>query len=155
MTRNLVLFPAEVLKAHSEAVTLPLTQENKDLLNDMYAYVKNPDNGAVGLAAPQFGINVRMFVVYHKRSDGSVFNLKMVNPRIIKNTTQVYQVPNGEACLSEPDIRVFVNRCKAVTLLGYDAITNKNVCLRLSGYEAAVVQHELDHLDGVLLHDYL
>lgn len=152
--KNVLTYPNPILNQKCEEVKLPLSKEDAELLKEMYAFVKDPANHAVGLAAPQVGVLKRMFVVFNKHADGTVLNLKMVNPRIIKNTTEVYNVPGGEGCLSEPDTQVIVNRCKVITLIGYEAISGKTIALKFKGYEAAVIQHELDHLNGKLLHDY-
>lgn len=153
MERKLIIYPDPILKVECEKVSLPLSQEDKELLDDMYAFVKDPNNNAVGLAAPQFGVTKRMFVARVKFCN-EVFNVKMVNPAIIPVSSKKYFVPDGESCLSEPGEKVLVPRHNEIILMGYDAITNKNIRLRLRGFSAAVVQHELDHLDGILLHDH-
>ena len=153
MSKNykLVIYPDKVLTKKCEPVKLPLSEEDQELLDAMYNFVKDPENHAVGLAAPQFGVNKRMFVIRHKRLDGSMFNVKLVNPKIIKNTAKTYIVEDGESCLSEPGLTLKVERCKSITLIGYDAITKKNVYIPLNNYLAAVAQHEYDHLEGILL----
>ena len=153
MERELVIYPNPILKVECEKVPLPLSEEDKELLNDMYTFVKDPSNNACGLAAPQFGVSKRMFVARVKFCN-EVFNVKMVNPAIIPVSSKKYFVPDGESCLSEPGEKVLVPRYNEVILVGYNAITGKNERLRLRGFTAAVVQHELDHLNGILLHDY-
>ena len=153
MKHELVLYPAEVLKQPCKEVTLPLSQEDKDLLDEMYNYIKDPENHALGLAAPQFGVSKRMLVIRLNYSDYKLF-LKLVNPRIVYQDKTPYFVLDGESCLSEPGITVNVPRAKKILLMGYDAITNKQVTLRLEKFAAAVAQHEVDHLNGILLHDY-
>ena len=153
MERELVIYPNPILEKECEKVSLPLSQENKELLDDMYKFVKDPENNAVGLAAPQFGVAKRMFVARVKFCN-EVFNVKMVNPVIMPISGKKYFVPDGESCLSEPGEKVLVPRYNEVILVGYNAITGKSERLRLRGFTAAVVQHELDHLNGILLHDH-
>lgn len=153
MKHELVLYPAEVLRETCKEVKLPLSKEDKDLLDEMYNYIKDPENHALGLAAPQFGVAKRMIVIRLNYSDYKLF-LKLVNPRIIIQDKTPYFVLDGESCLSEPGITVNVPRAKKILLMGYDAITNKQVALRLEKFAAAVAQHEVDHLNGILLHDY-
>lgn len=154
MERNdLIIYPNPILKQECEKVSLPLSKQDNDLLNEMYAFVKDPENGACGLAAPQVGVCKRMFVARVKFCN-EVFNVKMVNPAIIPVSSKKYFVPDGESCLSEPGEKVLVPRYNEVILVGYNAITGKNDRLRLRGFTAAVVQHEIDHLNGILLHDH-
>ena len=154
MKHELVLYPAPVLKTVCEEVKLPLSKEDKDLLDEMYNYIKDPENHALGLAAPQFGVTKRMIVIRLIYTDYKLC-LKLVNPRIIIQDKTPYFVKDGESCLSEPDLTVNVPRAKAILLMGYDVISNKQITLRLDKFPAAVVQHEVDHLNGILLHDYI
>ena len=163
------MYPDPKLNQKSQEVILPLSEEDKTLLNEMFAFVKESqkivypgeklskddprNNPAVGLAAPQVGVLKRMFVVRINLSNLKLL-LKMVNPKIIITDKKPYFVPHGEGCLSEPDIQVMVPRAKRILLTGFDAISNKVINMTLEGYAAAVVQHEVDHLNGVLLHDY-
>ena len=154
MKHKLVLYPAPVLRTVCEEVKLPLSKENKDLLDEMYNYIKDPENHALGLAAPQFGVAKRMIVVRLIYTDYKLC-LKLVNPRIVIQDKTHYFVLDGESCLSEPDLTVSVPRAKVILLMGYDAITKKQIALKLDRFPAAVVQHEVDHLNGILLHDYI
>ena len=153
---DLVIYPNEVLSKKCEDVKLPLSKEDEELLNAMYDFVKNHET-AVGLAAPQFGVNKRMLVIRYKYPNGQVFNCKMVNPRILTQGQgrDVYVVVGGESCLSEPDLRVEVIRKKHVVLMGYDVIAGGNVYYPLHNFVAAIAQHEVDHLNGILLHNYI
>lgn len=156
MKHELIYYPDSTLKLECEEVKLPLSKEDEELLNEMYDYLKD-NKEAVGLAAPQFGVLKRMIVIRHKdASTGNVFNCKMVNPRIVAKTTKTYVVPNGEHCLSEPELEgVEVKRVKEILLIGYDAMKKGNVTYPLSNFRAAIAQHELDHLNGVCLHNYI
>ena len=150
---NILVYPDETLTKQAQEVTLPLSEEDKKLLDEMFAFVKDPKSEAVGLAAPQVGVLKRLFVVRVNLSNIKLF-LKMVNPRIIVKDKTPYTVPGGEGCLSEPDVRVLVPRARRIFLTGFDALSNKVINVTLEGYAAAVVQHEYDHLEGKLLHDY-
>lgn len=153
MEYKLIEYPNEILSKKCEEVKLPLSKEDEELLNKMYEYVKSHPT-AVGLAAPQFGVSKRMIAIRHKDSQGTVFNCKMVNPKIVVKGNKTYYVPNGESCLSEPDIQTVVQRHKDVLLMGYDLFTKSYVTYHLSNFRAAIAQHEVDHLNGILLHDY-
>lgn len=150
---NVLIYPNELLNEVAQSVQMPLSAEDKKLLDEMFNFVKDPANEAVGLAAPQVGVLKRMFVVRINFSNFKL-SLKMVNPKVIVKDRTHYFVQGGEGCLSEPDVKVMVPRAKRIFLMGFDAVSNKMINLTLEGYAAAVVQHEYDHLEGKLLHDY-
>ena len=107
----------------------------------------------VGLAAPQVGVNRRLFVA-HVPADfveegDQEFNLTLVNPEIVKGHGRVIAL---EGCLSIPGWVADVPRFETITVKGLD-LNNRDVRLKLTGYPARVVQHEIDHLDGILYTD--
>ena len=153
---EIITYPNEILKTQCQAVKLPLSKEDKDTLTNMFHYLKEDTNNGIGLAAPQIGIAKALIAIRIKTSDGKVFALKLANPKVLKIGTATYVVKDGEKCLSEPDLEpVLVKRSKVILLTGYDDLTGKNISLKLTGFVAAVVQHEYDHLSGILLHDYI
>jgi peptide deformylase len=116
-----------------------------DLVDTMYEY-----NG-VGLAAPQVHESVRLFVAMldeepNEKSEATV----LINPEIILNGKD--REEGWEGCLSIPDIRGLVPRFTDITVRALDR-DGKSTELRLQNYPARVVQHESDHLDGVLFFD--
>jgi peptide deformylase len=105
------------------------------------------DANGVGLAATQVGVLRRIFV-FRQRDDEEATAL--VNPSVVEGGTEL--VTEDEGCLSLQGVLVPVERRVAVTVEAVD-LGGKQVRLELDGYEARVVQHELDHLDGVLILD--
>jgi peptide deformylase len=103
------------------------------------------DAEGVGLAATQVGILRRFFVFSHEGRDRA-----LVNPVITRRAGAVEV--DDEGCLSLGSVRVPVERQLEVTIEGKDA-TGIEVKLALEGMTARVVQHEVDHLDGVLIID--
>jgi peptide deformylase len=99
----------------------------------------------VGLAATQVGVLRRLFVFAHEDED-----LVLVNPVITERSKEVEV--DDEGCLSLRDVLVPVERATRVTIEGVDA-ANAPVRLELELPTARIVQHELDHLDGVLIID--
>lgn len=152
--RKIVLYPDPILEKVCEPVKLPLSKEDKELLDDMYNFVKDPKNAAIGLAAPQFGVAKRLIVV-KVISNNVMYCFKLANPIIVKQPGKQFYFGQGESCLSEPDTLVRVPRANSILLIGYDAIQHNQVRMRLSGTVACVIQHEIDHLDGKLLHHYI
>lgn len=99
----------------------------------------------VGLAATQVGVLSRLFVFVEEGEDRV-----LVNPVITKRSSDVEI--DDEGCLSLREVLVPVERCKGVTIEGLDA-SGEPLVLELELPSSRVVQHELDHLDGVLIID--
>lgn len=98
----------------------------------------------VGLAAPQVGINKRVIVV-----DVGERLIKLANPELIKT----HGIQNGpEGCLSIPGIYGNVKRSNYVKIRALDE-NNQEVTITAKGFEARALQHEMDHLDGILFID--
>ena len=163
--QTILLEPAEVLRMKAEEVQLPLNEEDKQLLTDMIEYVRNShddqycqENGirpSVGIAAPQVGVSKKMIAVSIEEEDGMV-EFALANPKIISNSSMKAYLENGESCLSvDPDVQGLVPRYNKITVKGYDLLTDSMVKIRLSGYPAIVMQHEIDHLYGILYYDHI
>jgi peptide deformylase len=109
----------------------------------------------VGLAAPQVGVNRRLIVVHVPEDfdhDGEPeLNLALVNPEIVRSLGSEI---GSEGCLSIPGWAGDVARAEAITIKAMD-MNNRDIRIKLRGYAARVVQHEIDHLDGVLFVDKL
>ncbi|HEY4346757.1 MAG TPA: peptide deformylase [Gaiellaceae bacterium] len=104
------------------------------------------DAQGVGLAATQVGTLQRLFVF----DDEEKGTLAVVNPRLVDHSGE--KATEEEGCLSLEGVRVPVERSTAVTLEGLDT-DGEAVRYELEGLSARVVQHEIDHLDGVLIID--
>jgi len=121
-------------------VTGALVRLTEDMLTTMY------DAPGIGLAAPQVGVQKRIFVYDWGEGPGVV-----VNPRIEGSDGEwVYE----EGCLSIPGLTWEILRPKEVHLVGVDLDGNE-VSIEADELPARLFQHELDHLDGVLLLDHL
>ena len=124
-----------------------LQQFIDDLVDTMYEY------SGVGLAAPQVHESVRVFVAMldgDDDGDGESDATILVNPEILVVGDQ--KVEGWEGCLSIPDIRGRVPRAQHIKVSALDR-TGKRFELDLTDFAARVVQHENDHLDGVLFFD--
>jgi len=103
----------------------------------------------VGLAAPQVGHLVRLFVARLPKDERKI---ALVNPRITERTKEL--APYSEGCLSVPGLEAEIIRPKGVTVRGLTP-DGRRVEITDDGLLARVMQHEIDHLDGVLFIDYL
>ena len=144
----------EVLRTVSESIK---KNEIKELLKtgkQMLKYIKDPDNGWVGLAAPQIWLNKRMIVVslLRDREDENFKTVLMINPEILEHTEN--KDVEQEGCLSVPGAKWDVERYIGIKLRYTDDKQRENT-LNLTGLSARIVQHEIDHLDGELFTDKL
>ena len=153
-----------LLRKRSEEVKLPLSSEDRETLNDMLNYLKLSQDdeyakkynirAGVGLAAPQIGILKRMFVIYYEKEEGKFVTYQLVNPRIIENSIKKCALESGEGCLSVDDSHEgLVHRYYKIVMEAFDAFTNENIVIKATGYDAIVLQHEFDHLNGMLYYD--
>ncbi len=111
----------------------------------------------VGLAAPQIGESMRLAVIAKKTSDryaDALLNLPedlvLINPRILEKSVETDLLDEG--CLSLPGITVSVERPLWIKVRAAD-FSNRAYELEARGFFARVIQHEVDHLDGVLIID--
>ena len=125
------------------------------LIDDMFETMR--EYQGVGLAAPQVHESLRLFVAGFAPQEGdedskaeSVPEMALINPEVTPVGREL--VDGWEGCLSIPDIRGLVPRARQISVRAYDR-TGKRVELRASGFTARVIQHETDHLDGVLFFD--
>jgi peptide deformylase len=102
----------------------------------------------VGLAAPQIGLGTRVIVVDPREEDVSPFAL--VNPVIVEFSEELER--GEEGCLSIPGLKDIVERSYAVVAEGLDE-NGKPVHVEAEGLLARILQHEVDHLDGILFVD--
>jgi peptide deformylase len=133
--------PALRLKAHEVE---DVDDDVRRLVDRMTLLMKDAEG--VGLAATQVGVLRRIFVFV----DGEDGARAMVNPVVVERADEAES--DEEGCLSLQGVRVPVDRSVRVVLEGLDE-HGKPVRHELEGYTARVVQHELDHLDGVLIID--
>ncbi len=133
-----------ILRKRAEAVTEISSKEIK-LLNAMLD-IMYKEKG-VGLAAPQVGILKKLIVV-----DAGSGPLCLINPRFIKKRGK--KIARDEGCLSLPKIIVSVKRYSSVIVEALD-VSGKSVKIDASDMLARVIQHEMDHLQGKLIIDYL
>ncbi len=151
------------LRRKSSPLTLPLEPKYRRMLLAMIAYLKKSQDHeyaekhqireGVGLAAPQIGHNVRMLAIYFKK-DESVVEHGLVNPIIVSSSVKMTYIAAGEGCLSvDKEYQGYVYRHHKVIVKAYDIIVDQQVELTFRGFEAIVVQHEIDHLNGILFYD--
>jgi peptide deformylase len=117
-----------------------------DMLETMYAAP------GVGLAAPQVGVSRRVIVLDVSEKDDEKTPFVMINPVIIQRSDVLNM--HEEGCLSMPEVRVEIERPAEVTVRFLDR-AGKLHNLKADGLLATCIQHEIDHLEGKLLIDYM
>ncbi len=106
----------------------------------------------IGLAAIQVGINKSLMVYDISPKDENRSLQVLINPRIVSSEGSI--LSEDEGCLSVPDFRSDVKRAAAITVEGYDR-NEKPVRIDAEGFLAIVLQHEIDHLNGILFIDHI
>lgn len=137
--------PNEILRKISHEVDKNMlsSEAYKQLCLDMSKTMREKDG--VGLAAPQIGENMRLIVVNTK--DGTIC---MTNPKIVNKSWK--KEWDEEGCLSVPNIFGKVKRHSKITCL-YLNKNGKKMKMQAKGLMARIIQHEIDHLDGILFID--
>lgn len=128
----------------------PGSVETRDLLDEMWRVLF--DDGGVGLAAPQIGVARRAVVIRDPDRPAGKQRIDLVNP-VIEEAFGPDE-PFEEGCLSFPGLYTSVNRPRGARLTYWD-YDGKHMALTDEGLLARIIQHEVDHLDGVLFIDHL
>ena len=147
---EILTHPDERLRQPSEPVT-GFGVDLVELFSQLEATMR-AGPGGVGIAAPQVGINRRMIVVDCRESLRPCKNhglLLMSNPVIESKDGETL---GREGCLSVPDWVGMVPRAKEICV-SFDDLNGEKQQIQASGFEARVLQHEIDHLDGILFID--
>ncbi|EKN63958.1 peptide deformylase [Schinkia azotoformans] len=151
---------AAILRKKTQEVDLPVSSEDKDALLCMLQYLKNSQDPniskkyklrpGVGLSANQIGLDKRMFAALFDDKDKEYM---LINPKIISHSLNMIYLPEGEGCLSvDREVEGLVPRYERIKVKAYD-ITGQEVILKFKGYYSIVIQHEIDHLDGIMFYD--
>ena len=144
-----------ILKDNEESLRIKsiptlITDEVRDLVKDMKETML-AENG-IGLSAPQVGVNLRVIVVQLMSAGKLVGPVQeMINPVITSYSDDTMEYEEG--CLSIPGEYIRINRPRSIHVK-FQTLSGKYKKWYLKGLEARIVQHEIDHLDGVLMSDY-
>ena len=149
---DIVLYPDPRLREECEPVQ-EVSEEIRTLLENMAETMY--DAPGIGLAAPQVGSNYRVCVVDvgdpDEESKSTNTLLKLVNPYIVHKEGKI---DSEEGCLSIPSVRETIKRYERVVVEALDQDGNE-MTIEANGLLSICLQHEIDHLDGVLFIDYL
>ena len=153
------------LHQRAAEVTLPLTDEDRKLSEDLFTYLTNSHDpeiaekynlrAGVGLAAPQVNASKRIFAMHLTELKGEPISFIAINPKIISHSVEKTYLTAGEGCLSvDRNVEGYVPRHARISIKAHDLDGNE-FKMRLKGLPAIVFQHELDHLDGIMFYDHI
>ena len=148
MRREILVYPDPFL-VRKAAPVAAVTDRIRTLISDMFQTMYAAEG--VGLAATQVGVGKRVVVLDVSPVDETVAPLAVVNPEIVSRDGSVIGV---EGCLSVPGVQGEVCRAETVEVRGMDELGNP-LRIRAAGILSRALQHEIDHLDGILFIDRL
>lgn len=153
----------DFLRKTSLPVVFPMEKSDLVLIDEMINYLrlsqdeeyakKNKIRPGMGLAAVQLGVLKRYFVISYKKDDGTFEEYIIINPQIVSESDEKIYIEEGEGCLSvTKDVEGTVLRSARITITYND---EKGNCLtkRFREEMAVAVQHEIDHLNGIIYID--
>ena len=145
--REIVLMGDPVLREEAAEIS-DFDRELRTLVRDMYESMYHAEG--VGLAAPQIGVSKRVIVIDLRKDDEPDARVAFVNPRVVWHGDETEKSPEG--CLSIPGLEEVVERSVDVHVEGVDP---DGLPIRVEATElfARALQHEIDHLDGILFVD--
>jgi len=136
----------KILRAKNSELTFPLSTKVRELIEDMKLTVKKAPG--IGLAAPQVGSNL-MLAIIHLEEFG-IKSFALINPKIVSKS--IRKTPMEEGCLSIPGVFGMVKRPAKVEVAGFTE-QGKAVRIKADKLLAKVLQHEIDHLNAILIAD--
>lgn len=146
---EVLIYPDPILRHGGQSITefgQDLRTLSEQMVEAMY------EEGGVGLAAPQVGIEQKLLVLNPSGSkDDRSGELVICNPKIMRKKKREF---GEEGCLSFPGIQAEVERWIEITVV-YEDLEGKEQSLKCDGWLARIVQHEIDHLEGVFFVDRL
>ena len=147
---EILLVPNEVLRLKAKKLT-KITKEDINIAHQMMnTMIKAP---GVGLAANQIGILKQIITInFEDKENNKRANYTLFNPSILEYSEE--KVIMEEGCLSLPEQYADIERPKQIVLEYMDE-NQKSIKKEIDGYEARILQHEIDHLSGKLFVDYL
>ena len=154
-----------IIREISNKVPYPLDKEDTKIMNQMIEYVRlsqDPTIASEKNLRPAFGISaiqlgytkMMMYIRIESEYSSKHDEFALVNPELIWSSPTLCYLANGEGCLSvEEDHEGYVLRSFHVKVRGIDYFTEREIEIEAKGMTAVVLQHELDHLLGILYYD--
>ena len=153
----------KLLHKKSEAITFPMEEKDKQMLEDMLTYLEMSQiekysekynlRPGMGLAFVQVGVLKRAFVICNENDEADFDKYIIINPEIISMSEEMIYVGEGEGCLSiNREVEGIVPRHARITIKAQDE-NGEEYTMRVREDLAVAFQHEIDHLDGIMITD--
>lgn len=155
----------KLIREISVDVSFPLNKDDKETMHQMIDYVRSSQNEelakknnlkpAYGISAIQIGRNRKLiFIRIESEFGGIPEEFALINPKVIEKSTTKAYLADGEGCLSVENLhKGYVLRPYAIKIQATDFFTSREVEIEAKGLTAIVLQHEMDHLLGILYYD--
>ncbi|NQX83274.1 MAG: peptide deformylase [Mycoplasmataceae bacterium] len=162
---NIVKDDNQILRDVSKDVDWPLNKDDLMIMNQMIDYVRTSQNQdglkkrelkpAYGISAVQIGHPKKMMYVRIENNQGfEAEEFALINPKIISTSSKKGALSSGEGCLSVvKEIPGYVVRPYSVKIIAIDHFTDREVEIEAHGLTSIVLQHEMDHLSGIMFYD--
>jgi len=156
------------IKEKSQEVELPLNQVDQELAQSLLDYVVNSTDEklqeendlkpAVGISAIQVGLPKRILAIAYteevEEGPDTEVRYLLANAKIIRHSLRTVYLGSGEGCLSvEEEHEGYVQRAYKITVRAYDILAKTEVLIEANEYLAVVLQHEIDHFNGILYYE--
>ncbi len=153
------------LRMRAEIVPMPPSDEDKATLREMHEYIinsqktefteKHGTRSGIGLAAPQIDISKRMIAVHIVNKDDAPTSHAFFNPRVISHSNELTYITTGEGCLSVDEPVVGLVHRYAKIKIKANTMDGEEVQLTFTGLASVCIQHEIDHLNGIMFYDHI
>lgn len=144
---EIIKYGNPILRKKAKSIS-KIDKKIKDLVSSMLIAMRSSNPRGVGLAAPQVGLSLQLIVIETEPDKP----ISLMNPVIIESRGKEVGL---EGCLSIPGIYGNVVRSQKVKVKGINPDNSKKVIIEANGLLARAIQHEIDHLNGILFTDYI
>jgi peptide deformylase len=153
-----------MLRKKTVDLILPVSNDDQKLINRMISYIdacynketqKYKIRAGIALAGPQVGL-LKKVIYLHFDINKKEYKYLIANPKIISESMVCAYIEQGEGCLSvDTEYEGIVKRRNRIIIRAYDLINKKDITIDADGILAICLQHEIDHLSGVLYYDHI
>jgi peptide deformylase len=153
-----------LLRKQCSDLSLPINEQDQELINRMVSYIdygyetkeKHPKvRIGIAIAGPQVGL-LKNIIYIHCKVNKDEYRYLLMNPKIVGESITYAYLSKGEGCLSvEKDVPGIIKRRNKIIVKAYDLLNNKDIEIKAEGILAICLQHEIDHLSGVLYYDHI
>jgi peptide deformylase len=149
------------LREATKELTFPISDKDQELIDKMVAYIdescNNPEkckiDPGIAIAAPQVGLDKNVIYINFVK-DGTKYTYLIANPKIASESMVNSYLSGGEGCLSVKNKHQgVVKRKYKIVVNAYDLINKENIVIEAKDFFSICLQHEMDHLKGILYYD--